>query len=163
MTSLLSSWSRLAACGLALVLVALFVCQFGREPMAKLAADWRERQHWQQILTQAQARADEIQVALSRSLPRTTIKVRLANDMIAGRIGVREAARQYAAVPGMPANFWAELREAEQGATDHERLCRHLIDYACSSLKSESASQAARRRLTAELETSLQQQAEQQP
>ena len=155
MTRQLFAWSRPAACGLTLLLVAVFAWQFGRGPVAQLAAEYRESQHWQQVLAKAEARAADLDLACSRSLPRATVKIGLARDMIAGRIGAQEAARQYADLPGRPANFLPQLRVSEQGSTDHERLCRHLIDYACSLIDSESASEAVRCRLIADLEESL--------
>jgi hypothetical protein len=149
------SWRRVAACGLALVFVALCAWRFGPDRVANLVADYRERQHWLQVLDQAQAQSDELQTASSRMVFRMTTKIRIGNDLVAGRIGVNEAAQQYENLPGMPRQFLPQLRETEQGTTDHERMCRHLIDYACDLPAAQGCSERVRRRLTAELEASL--------
>jgi hypothetical protein len=84
-------------------------------------------------------------------------KTPVARALIDGMISVNEAARKVAALPDPPLNFIGNIRQFEPGKTDHERLCWHIIDYACLACKSETEAEELRSRLTQELQPSLRQ------
>ena len=156
MNSLLSPLSRAVACVLALGLATTCAWKFGCGPLAKAFADYQESRHWQQTMARAQARSAEIKTGMDRWRARWQAKHRIVKDLIAGRLTVNDAAWQYGDLPDAPAGFLELLRETEQGSSDHERLCWHLIDYACGSLQSEAAQQELRRRLVQDFENSFQ-------
>jgi hypothetical protein len=133
---------------------------FGRWPAAAIIEDFRECNYWQQVHADADKESVRLQEAYVRSNARLTAKDRITQHIIEGRISVSEAGRQFARLPDPSPYFMAMVRQREPGKTDHERLCRHLIDYACFSCKTEIESEALRRRLTQELEASLPQEQE---
>jgi hypothetical protein len=155
MNSLLDPSNRFVACALALGLTAICAWKLGRGPMGEIVADFRETHHWQQVLTKRHADSADLQAALVRRQAHQNAKERIVNDLIAGRLGIHEAGRLYGELPDAPVGFLENLCKVEQGTTDHERLCRHLIDYACMKLDSEPASQDLRSRLTQDLEINL--------
>jgi hypothetical protein len=140
---------------LAVGLVAVCLWQLGRGPVAEIVGDDRENWHWQQEVAATNPRSAMLKEASQRIWARYEAKQRIARDLIDGRLSVNEAASKLAALPDPPANFLADVRRLEPGQTDHERLCWHIIDYACEACDSESEGRELRRRLTLELETTL--------
>jgi hypothetical protein len=155
MNSLLGPSNRFVACALALCLTAFCTWRLGRGPLAEIAADLRETGHWQHVLAKHQADSADLEAALDRRRAHQKAKKRIISDLIAGRLSVHDAGRQYGELPDAPVGFREGLGRVEEGTTDHERLCRHLIDYACMTLGSESASRDLRNRLTQDLEINL--------
>ena len=155
MNSLLQPLSRPLACALALGVMAICAWKFGRGPLAEVVTEYRESRHWQQVMVQAQARAVDLEVDIDQQRARQQGKQRIARDLIEGRLALNDAGRQYGALPGAPLGFQDHLRATESGASDHERVCRHLIDYACAFVESEAARQELRARLMKDLENSL--------
>jgi hypothetical protein len=129
----------------------------GRGPVAGVVENFREWKYWQQVDADADKQSAVLQEAYLRSNARLTAKDRITKQMIDGQISVSEAGRQFAGLPGALPYFMAMVRQKEPGKTDHERLCRHLIDYACLDCQSETEAQELRSRLTQELEASLRQ------
>jgi hypothetical protein len=127
----------------------------GRQPVVGILGDFREYKYWQQADADANKHSAVLQEVYLRSNERLTAKDRITKHMIDGRISVSEAGRQFAGLPDSSPCFMARVRQLEPGKTDHERLCWHLIDYACAGCESESEKRALRRRLTQELEASL--------
>jgi len=152
--------SRPAIWALVFGLGAASLAILGRGPVAGIIGDFRERSYWQQVDADANEHAEVLKEANLRSNARQTAKDRITKQMIDGQISVSEAGRQFARLPDPAYCFMAMIRQREAGKTDHERLCRHLIDYACFTCKSESEAEELRSRLTQELEVSLRQEQE---
>jgi hypothetical protein len=151
--SILHPLGRPAAFALALGLMAICLWKFGRGPVAEILANYRETCYWQQVLADSNERAVDLAARIDRKQTRQGMKERITRDLIEGQITIHEAARQYARLPDEPPDFREALRLSEQGATHHERLSRHLIDYVSNTLYAEPArQQEVSRRLTAELE-----------
>jgi hypothetical protein len=157
MHTVLQPLGRPTVFAIAVGLLVICLLKFGRGPLAEILEDYRETRHWQRVLADGQKRGADLQVGLDRRWARQKAKNQIVNDMVAGRITVHDAVRQYCALPDAPHNFMECLRVSERGATDHERLCRHLIDYACYGFEDESVALEVRRRLTEELESSMHQ------
>jgi hypothetical protein len=156
MNSPLYPLSRAVACVLALGLVATCAWKFGGGTLAEAFAEYRESRHWQQAMARAQAHSAELKAVKDRRWARCLAKDRIVKDLIAGRLNVNDAAWQYGDLPDAHSDFLEQLRETEQGASDHERLCWHLIDYACSTLESEAAQQELRSRLMQDFKNTFQ-------
>jgi hypothetical protein len=152
--------SRSAIWALVFGLGAASLALLGRGPVAAIIGGFRERNYWQQVDADANKHAAVLQEAYVRSNARRTAKDWITKQMIEGRISVSQAGRQLARLPDPTPCFMAMVRQREPGKTDHERLCRHLIDYACFDCKSETEAEELRSRLTQELEASLRQEQE---
>jgi hypothetical protein len=127
----------------------------GRGPVVGIIGGFREYQYWQQVDADANNQSAVLKEVYLRRNARLTAKDRITKHMIDGRISVSEAGRQFARLPDSSPCFMARIRQSEPGKTDHERLCWHLIDYACLICKSETEAEELRCRLTQELEASL--------
>jgi hypothetical protein len=114
---------------------------------------------WREVLAfhhRAECRA-EVDRELRLSNARVNAKGRIGRDLIAGRLTVGQAAQQLADLPDTPPNFMAELRATEKGNSDQERLCWHVIDWACHLLADDpQRAMALRCRLEKELDAYLQ-------
>jgi hypothetical protein len=151
--SILQPLGRPAGLALTIGVMAFCLWQYGRGPVAEIVANYQERCHWQQVQEEGNERAVDLAARRDRMQARQKMRQRIACDLVEGHITIHEAARQYAQLPDQPPHFAETLRWSEQGATHHERLCHHLIDYASGTLFAEPArQQEVRRRLTAELE-----------
>jgi len=147
--------SKSVVCALVFGLGAASLAMLGREPVADICGNLRECKYWQQVYADANKHSAVLQEVYLRSNVRLTAKDRITKHMIDGRISVSEAGRQFARLPDSSPCFMARIRQLEPGKTDHERLCWHLIDYACLVCKSETEAEELRCRLTQELEASL--------
>jgi hypothetical protein len=156
MNSLLYPLSRPVVCVLTLGLVGIGAWKLGRGPLTEAIAEYRETRHWQQVMARAQAHSADLKMSMDRQRARLQAKHCIVKNLIAGRLSVNDAAWQYGDLPDAPAGFLEHLRETEQGTSDHERLCRHLIDYACDSLEFEPERLELRRRLMQDFEDSFQ-------
>jgi hypothetical protein len=152
MNNLFYPLSRPVACVLALGLVATCAWSFCGRPLWEAIADYRESR---QAIAKGRARSAELRSTLDRIHARLEAKDRIIRDLIAGRINADDAGWLYADLPDPPPDFLEHLRETEQGSSDHERLCRHLIDYACDYMESGAARQALQDRLLQDLENNL--------
>jgi hypothetical protein len=151
--SILQSLGRPAGLALTIGLMAFCLWKFGRGPVAEIVANYQETCHWQQVLVESNERALDLAARRDRIQARQKMWQRITGDLIEGQITIHDAAREYARLPDQPPHFAEILQWSEQGATHHERLCRHLIDYASNTLFDDPArQQEVRRRLTAELE-----------
>jgi hypothetical protein len=56
-------------------------------------------------------------------------------DLAAGRLTLPEAVKRFQLLVVHPALFWKALRNNEVGASDEERLCRHVIAWAAIALE----------------------------
>jgi hypothetical protein len=129
---------------LILVLLALLVT-------ARLAADgfaavdldvgtWP--QTWR-ALDQAQREEEELLPKMEAVRERRQVKRALAADLAAGRLGLAEAVARFREMGRGVPYFVETLRTYEPGASDEERLCRHVIDWVRNELAWEQARWAA--------------------
>jgi hypothetical protein len=80
-------------------------------------------------------------------------KDQICRELIAGRLTLAAAMRQFMELPGMTEAMWRELRTSFPGATAEESMSRRVILWACDLLEQEPArANALRQRLLAELE-----------
>jgi hypothetical protein len=137
-------------------LVALCTWSFWRDPVEQSFAHVREWQRERETLRKAQELEEAIEARLERQVARLRAKEHICRDLIASRVSLSQAARQVSELPDAPDSFWATLRSMETGTTDEERVCRHLIDWACGLVMHEpDQAEALRQRLEAELQARL--------
>ena len=83
---------------------------------------------------------------------RTRSKDRICGELIAGRLTLAEATRQFMGLPGTTEAMWQDIRDRFAGATAEESMSRHVIVWTCELLEQEPVrAEALRRRLDAEL------------
>jgi hypothetical protein len=153
MNSILQPLGRPAAFALAACVMAFCLWRYGRGPAAEAVSNYQETCHWQQVMVESNEIGVDLAARMDRIKERQRITDRITRELVEGQITIHEAARQYTSLPNQPPQFAETLQWSEQGATHHERLCRHLIDYVSGTLFAEPArQQEVRRRLTAELE-----------
>lgn len=149
--------SPLGAAITALLLAGVWL--FWREPLQGVLSHFDEVRYWQQALADTAQHKERLDQQMGRSGARLRAKSHIAHELAEGRISLAEAARQVSQLPDAPPNFWEELRKAEKGATDHERLCRHMIDWVCLEVEATGGpTDEVRRRLEVELQRELEQQ-----
>jgi hypothetical protein len=135
---------------------AAFVCVLGMCTTMGLVLEDRERQCWQQVLHQEDARGAKLDRLRDCENARLRAKERICWDLIECRLTLRQAARDIANLPDAPDDLLRVFRENEKGATDEERWCRHVIDWACGLLLDEPArAEALRYGLEAELQAQV--------
>jgi len=148
---------NLLASTMATTLLLAGVWIYGREPLRKAYADVSEIGRVQQDAKALERVTKEVDERRARSDARREAKNRICRDLIAGRLTLVTAARQVGALPDAPLHFWELLRLLEKGVTDEERMCWHVIDWACMLVGDESPEvDALRRRLETELRTEFQ-------
>ncbi len=105
-------------------------------------------------LNRETARAVDLDSKRAIMRARAEGKSRICHDLIDGRCTLAAAARRLAELPAPPEDLGVVLGSSDEGATEHERLCRHAIDWTCEMLRDDPvAAGAMRRRLEAELES----------
>jgi hypothetical protein len=152
MTSLL----RLATCAGCLGL--FFVAAFTLCPtlLEESGLDITEWVRCRQFIDRALARSEELEHLRGQAIQRVLAKNQIARDVIAGRIGVVEAASRVRDLPCPPPRMWDMLRIVHGGATDEETMCRHLICWSCQLVDDDPArTEALRTRLESEMQAHL--------
>jgi hypothetical protein len=131
------------------------VCALGMFTALGLVLGDREQQCWQ-VLQQEDARGAKLDRLWHCEKARLRAKERICWDLIECRLTLRQAACDIANLPDAPDDLLRVFRKNEQGATDEERWCRHVIDWACGLLMHEPArAEALRCRLEAQLQTQV--------
>jgi hypothetical protein len=143
---------RLAGCAAFLALLLIGGCVLRPDVFVDLGLDWW---NWPNELRHADAEAERTKELADR---RQTVdwykdtKDRICRELIAGRLTLAEATRQFMELPGTTEFMWREIRTDFPGATAEESMSRHVIRWACNLLGQEPArAEALRRRLLAEL------------
>jgi hypothetical protein len=150
---------RLALAAAISSLVVACAWKLCREPLRAMLEDYLEWRCWEQTLHQENDRSVDLDCCMERQKKRELAEEGICRDLIAGRVTLAQAAKQVMELPDEPRSFWWLFREAEMGATDEERMCRHLIAWACQQLEGEPArAKVLRCRLLAELEAILRRQ-----
>jgi hypothetical protein len=104
-------------------------------------------------LTRAQARGAELDKIHKDLGLRYHAKCAVALDLAAGRLTLPQAVAEFRALVQNPAWFWEGLRREEAGASDEERLYRHVVAWAESTVAEETEQRVA---VAARLEVELQ-------
>jgi hypothetical protein len=142
----------LVGCALYLTALAWTGCN---EVIKPALEDYYESRRWQLVLEQAEREAAELDRQAEKIRQRRLARDELCRDLIAGKITLAQAGRRLRDLPDQPIGFVEKLRIGEEGDTDEQRLCNHIIDRACNLLHSEPVkAEALRRRLKAELRAS---------
>jgi hypothetical protein len=114
--------------------------------------DYLESRRWQLVLEQSRRDAEEMDKRAQGIRERKWAQDEICRDLIAGRITLAQAGRRLRELPNQPDGFVENLRRSEEGATDDERLCNHIIDRTCDLLRTEPArAEAVRQKLKGEL------------
>jgi hypothetical protein len=124
---------------LALVAVVLLAVGFDFSRLDHDAWDWPDAQ---QALARARTRGAELDGILSGLERRYQAKCTLAAELADGRLTLAEAVARFHALVPDPALFREGLRMDGAGASDEERLWRHVTDWALS-LVADDAERAA--------------------
>jgi hypothetical protein len=152
MTSLL----RLAACAGCLGLFFVGALTFCPAVLEESGLDFTEWVRCRQFIDRALARSEELEHLRDQAIRRVHTKDQIARDLIAGRIGVVEAATRYGDLPYPPPRMWEMLRMVHGGASDEETMCRHIISWTCQLVDDEPArTEALRTRLESEMQAHL--------
>jgi hypothetical protein len=143
---------RLAGCAAFLALLLIGGCALRPNLLMDIGLDWW---NWPKELRQADAeaeRTDELAGHRQTLDAQKHRKDQICRELIAGRLTLAEATRQFMELPGMTEFMWRELRNSFPGATEEESMSRRVILWACDLLEQEPArAEALRRRLLAEL------------
>jgi hypothetical protein len=109
--------------------------------------DWpRQRQ----VLDAETERNAELTRGWENALLRDQAKDAICRDLIADRITLADAVRRFREFQ-LPDYMWESLRVGYEGATDEERLNRHVIAWSCDLLRKEpDRADALRQRLQRE-------------
>ena len=144
---------RLAGCAAFAGLLITGGCALSPDLFVDLGLDWW---NWPKELRQADAEAERAKELMAR---RQTLdaqmhrKDQLCRALIAGRLTLAEATRQFTELFGTTDVLRRAIRTRFPGATGEESMSRHVIMWACDLLAQEPArADALRRRLLAELE-----------
>jgi hypothetical protein len=104
-----------------------------------LGLDWARLGQDLEAVASARRLSEELDAKNRLAGARHRAKVALAQDLIAGRTALAEAAARMGAVCDADPDNWRRLRAQERGSTDAERLCRHAIGWARYALADEPA------------------------
>jgi hypothetical protein len=97
--------------------------------------------------------ADQLASQDKQVMRRIAVKETIINDLVAGRIGLLEAAADFRALnAGRPA-YTLVIRSFYPDMTDDERVCRNVIGYVEAGVEGDEDGRALIHRLTEELET----------
>jgi hypothetical protein len=144
---------RLAGCAAFACLLFTVGCALAPDLLVDLGLDWW---NWPKEVGQADAEADRAKELTGRrkSLDwQMHRKDQICQELIAGRLSLAEATRQFMELPGTTEKMWQDIRNDFPGATAEESMSRRVIEWACDLLAREPArAEALRRRLLAELQ-----------
>jgi hypothetical protein len=146
-----SALLRLVACAALLSGVYTAVSYLRPALMHECGLEFWELPAWQLRIDAQYDRQRELDRRWQISAARDHEKTQICRELIAGRITLREAARRFAELPDPPERFWEDLRKNFPQGTDPERLCRHVITWACDLPERADQTDALRRRLEKEL------------
>jgi hypothetical protein len=105
-----------------------------------------------QVLGSEEQRGDDLDGRMEGARRRQEVRLRISQDLVAGRMPLDEAVRRTADLGGTAENFRQMLRRTTPGASDEERLYRHVIDWASDLIEDEPGRTAFRTRFGAEVE-----------
>jgi hypothetical protein len=109
---------------------------------------------WQHRLDDQSERDRELDRRWQVSAWRERRKTEICRELIAGRLTLREAATLFLEIPNPPEHLWEDLRFNYKQGTDDERMCRHVIEWACDLMSAEETGVAEmRQRWEAEVQT----------
>jgi hypothetical protein len=113
-----------------------------------------------QRLSQAAEKRQELEAARVKIVALIAAKDRIAADLTAQRLTLPEAARRFRALSAEPP-IWEHALAAEPGASEFERLCRHVIHWTQVTLQERpEEARHVGERLEAELHQYLRRQGE---
>jgi hypothetical protein len=99
----------------------------------------------------AAERREELKKYIEAMLCREQMWQSIYQELIAGRLTLREAARRYAELPEPPGVYWEQGRPRYPAAGDEAAWCRLVLEDACGLLEGEpERAEALGRRLEAE-------------
>jgi hypothetical protein len=104
-----------------------------------------------QQLDAAEQRGHDLDERMEGALHRHDERSRISRELIAGRISLDDAVHLTQELGGLPEHYLRFLRRSVAGATDEERLYRHVIDWACDYLENEPDRAAFRDRCRGEM------------
>jgi hypothetical protein len=145
---------RLSAC--AALVAGVFTGAWIARPVAlrNLGLAVWELPDWQHRLDDQNERDRELDRRWQVANGRERRKNEICQELIAGRLSLREAATLFLGIPDPPEHLWEDLRFNYKQGTDDERLCRHVIEWACDLMSAEETGTAElRQRWEAELHT----------
>jgi len=120
--------------------------------LGELGLDVWELPNLQREYDEAAERQDGLDRRLRGALHRNEGRSLICGELTAGRISLAEAVRQMWALGDAPANLRWHLERTVPGASDNERMGRHVIDWTCELLRERDADvEGVRTRLSAEL------------
>jgi hypothetical protein len=143
----------LAGCATFASLLCIGGCTLVPDLLADLGLDWW---NWPQELRQADMQAERTRELAGRWQTvawRKHRKDQICRALIAGRLTLAEATRQFTELFGTTDVLRRAIRTRFPGATGEESMSRHVILWACDLLAQEpERAEALGRRLLAELE-----------
>src|SRR5262245_61415189 len=96
---------------------------------ADLSADFSELSRWNQQLEACCRQAADLESQREATLRRIELKTDVAEDLIAGRLTLRQAATRFKELNADLPQFPSQSRLQYPDGSDDERHCRNLIDY----------------------------------
>lgn len=105
----------------------------------------------QELIGSESTRTPTVDEQLQALKERIAKKQQIAEDLIAGRLTVPEAASRLAGLP-LPPAFWRVISEPDPNATTQECLCRHIIDVALDLVDDSSQADALKQRFEREVQ-----------
>ncbi len=102
-------------------------------------------------LAQDQRAAAELDARDDRVMRRIAVKEVLIADVVAGKVGLIEAAAQFRAMNAGSHGYAVVIRSLYPNMSDDERVCRNVIDYVQSYVEGDEDGRALIHRLTEDL------------
>jgi hypothetical protein len=96
---------------------------------AALGLDVRRTSADVSYLNRELERSDRLDADRAEAVRRKAARRRLIRDLAAGRLSVPEAAQRFWEIRVAPTFFLRDHLQKEQGDSDEERLCRHVIGW----------------------------------
>jgi hypothetical protein len=103
----------------------------GRQTWERARDNYRIWEEAQATAAQDAERAASLAAKLRHVRERIQAKDRIGRDLVAGRLTVGEAGQALGRLP-CSLLLWQRLHEVEEGDSEHERLCRHMIGHVCA-------------------------------
>ena len=143
---------RLSACAAAVAVFFLGAWACQPALLRDFGLDVWEWPAWQHSLDAERQRQAELVRRWQAAARREQMKNQICRELIEGRLTLREAARRFRELPDLSHRLWDDLRvDFPDGTTDEERLCRHVLKWACDLTAGDDGALELRRRLDAEL------------
>jgi hypothetical protein len=123
-------WLSRSLCALGLLALLLLGASAWPAGFRALGMDLRTFTEDLPRIQRGSERSDELDAVRHDTLRRLQAKERLTLELIKGKVTLLEAARRFRELAPVPADVWHEIVAREKGATEGERLCRWVIEYA---------------------------------